>query len=154
MSNQQNLDDFNLEKEYKPEPLIPVGNYTGNVISVALEPERHCITWKVALTENEGTMSDGETPIDGAHVYYRNWLPVPGDENEMSSNGRATKRQTKINMLNRFAESMKVKMNTKKDLLEAINNGDWIGLDVVVGVQVGEYLGNARNEINSMSRAI
>jgi hypothetical protein len=148
-----NLEDFNLEKEYKPDPLVPTGNYRGNVISVVYEPERNCITWKVALEGNEGVLSDGSTPIDGNHVYFRNFLPVPGDENEMSSNGRNTKRQTKINMLTKFAEKMKVKMNTKKELLEALNNGDWIGIPVALSISVGEYLGNARNEVNSMTRS-
>jgi len=145
--------DFNLKDEYKPEPLLPQNNYTGNVIGVSIEAEKHCITWKVALDGNGGVMSDGNTDVDGAHVYYRNWLPAKGDENEMSANGRNTKRQTKINMLSRFAEGMGLDMNDGKKILKAIEQQDWIGIEVIVKISIGEYQGNTRNQVDNMSRA-
>lgn len=145
--------DFNLEDEYKPTPLVPSGNYRGNVVGVSYESEQHCIAWKVTLADNGGVLSDGETPIDGWSGYTRNWLPRPGDENEMSKDGRMTKRQAKINMMQRFAEMMKINMNTPKIIAEAIANQDWVGLPVIATVGFDEYQGVVRNQITKMIAA-
>lgn len=145
--------DFDLEEEYKPEPLIPGGNYRGNVIAVVYEAEQHSIAWKIALDGNGGVMSDGETPIDGSHQYFRNFVPRPGDEIEMTKDGRQTKRQSKINMMARFAERMKINMNTPQIIAESITNGDWIGIPVIASIVLNEYLGVTRNQINTMVAA-
>jgi len=145
--------DFNLEEEYKPEPLIPSGNYRGNVIGVVYEAEQSSIAWKVALDNNGGTMSDGETPIDGSHQYFRNFLPKPGDEAEVTKDGRNTKRQSKINMMTRFAEGMKINMNTPKTIAESIANQDWVGIPVIASIVLNEYMGVTRNQINKMIAA-
>lgn len=142
--------DFNLEDEYKPEPLVAGGNYRGNVIAVTFEAEQNAIAWKVALADNGGVMSDGETPIDGSHHYYRNWLPKPGDETERSKDGRSTKRQTKINMTKRFADDMKINMNTPSAIAGSITNQDWIGIPVIATITLNEYMGVTRNQINKM----
>ena len=142
--------DFNLEEEYKTEPLISNGNYRGNVIGVSFEAEQHAIVWKVALDRNGGVMSDGETLIDGSHHYFRNWTPKPGDEAELTKDGRQTKRQSKINMLQRFAESMKINMNTPTIIAESIVNQDWVGLPVIVSIVLNEYQGITRNQANKM----
>ena len=142
--------DFDLEDEYKPEPLVSSGNYRGNVIGVVLNTEKHAIVWKVALAENGGVMSDGETPIDGSHHYYRNWLPRPGDEDEPTKSGRGTKRQSKINMLKRFSEEMSINMNTPELIAESITQQDWIGISVMITVSINEYMGITRNQIDKM----
>ena len=142
--------DFDLEDEYKPEPLVSSGNYRGNVIGVVLDTEQNAIVWKVALAENGGVMSDGETPIDGSHHYYRNWLPRPGDENEPTKNGRGNKRQSKINMMKQFADSMKISMNTPAIITESITNQDWVGLEVITTISINEYMGVTRNQIDKM----
>ena len=142
--------DFDLEDEYKPEPLVSSGNYRGNVIGVVLDTEKNAIVWKVALAENGGVMSDGETPIDGSHHYYRNWLPKPGDENEPTKSGRGTKRQSKINMLKRFSEEMSINMNTPELIAESITQQDWIGISVMITVSIDEYMGITRNQIDKM----
>jgi hypothetical protein len=142
--------DFDLEEEYKPEPLIPGGNYRGNVIGVVYEPERSAIAWKIALDGNGGVMSDGETSVDGSHQYFRNFIPKPGDEAEMAKDGRQTKRQTKINMMKRFADGMKINMNSPQIIAESIQNQDWIGLPVICAIVLNEYLGVTRNQINTM----
>ena len=80
--------DFNVDDEFKPEPLIPKGSYHGVVTKISFEPAKSCIAWSVCLHDNGGAMNDGETPIDGAYVYYRNWLPKPGDEDELTKSGR------------------------------------------------------------------
>ena len=145
--------DFDLEDEYKSEPLVTSGNYRGNVIGVVLDTEQHAIVWKVALAENGGVMSDGETPIDGSHHYYRNWLPKPGDENEPTKNGRGTKRQSKINMMKRFSDDMKISMNTPTVIAKSITNQDWIGIGVIASISIDEYMGITRNQIDKMVAA-
>lgn len=145
--------DFDLEDEYKPEPLIPNGNYRGNVTGVAFEPERHAIAWKIVLADNGGVMSDGETPIDGWVGYCRNFRPIPGDESERTKDNRQTKRQSKINMMKRFAEGMKINMNTPKIIAESIQNQDWVGIPVVASVGLNEYQGRTRNQINKLVAA-
>lgn len=145
--------DFDLEDEYKPEPLVPGGNYRGNVTGVAPDVSQNCITWTVVLADNGGVMSDGETPIDGWVGYVRNWLPKTGDKNEMTKDNRQTKHQSKINMLTRFAEGMKINMNTPKIIAAAIANQDWVGIPVIVSVGLNEYQGVTRNQINKMVAA-
>ena len=145
--------DFDLEDEFKPEPLVPNGNYRGNVIAVGFEPAQNAIAWKVTLADNGGVMSDGETPIDGWSGYSRNWLPKVGDENVMTKDGRQTKRQSKINMQKRFAEEMKINMNTPQIIAESIANQDWVGIPVIVTIGMSEYQGRTRNDINRMVAA-
>lgn len=145
--------DFDLEEEYKPEPLVPGGNYRGNVVGVVRDQAQNCIAWKVTLDGNGGVMSDGETNIDGWTGYCRNWLPKVGDENVMTKDGRQTKRQSKINMMTRFAEGMKINMNTNKIIDEAIANQDWVGIPVIVAIIIDEYQGVTRNQINTMVAA-
>lgn len=143
--------NFDLEDEYKPEPLLPSGNYRGNVIGVVFDAERNAIVWKVALDENGGVMSDGETPIDGSHHYYRNWLPKPGDEKEPTKDGRSNKRQSKINMMKQFADGMKINMNSPTIIAESIANQDWVGLQVFTSISISEYMGVTRNQIDKMT---
>lgn len=142
--------DFDLEDEYKPEPLVSTGNYRGNIIGVVLDVEQSAIVWKVVLAENGGVMSDGETPVDGSHHFYRNWLPRPGDEVELTKNGRGTKRQSKVNMMKRFADDMKVNMNNPAIIAESIANQDWIGLSVIASISINEYMGIIRNQTDKM----
>jgi len=145
--------DFDLEDEYKVEPLIPNGNYRGNVVGVAFEPQDHAIAWKVTLADNGGVMSDGETSIDGWSGYYRNWLPKPGDENIMTKDNRQTKRQSKINMMKVFADKMKINMNKPAIIAESIRNQDWVGIPVIAAVGLHEWEGITRNQINRMVQA-
>lgn len=142
--------DFDLEDEYKPEPLLASGNYRGNVIGVVFDAERNAIVWKVALDENGGVMSDGETPIDGSHHYYRNWLPKPGDEDELTKSGRGNKRQSKINMMKQFADGMRISMNSPAIIAESIANQDWVGMQVMTTISINEYMGVTRNQIDKM----
>jgi len=77
--------DFNVEDEYKPDPLIPQATYHASVTKVVFDPDQQAIVWHFCLVDNGGVMSDGETPVDGATTVYRNWLPRPGDENELNA---------------------------------------------------------------------
>ena len=142
--------DFNLDNEYKDEPLIPNGTYEANVTKVWYDADKNAIKWKVTLDGNEAVFSDGETPVDGATCIYNNWLPAAGDENIPSANGRSNKRQTKVNMLKKFADAMGINMNSSEAIMEALNNQEWHGLRVQVIIAIREYEGNFSNEVKSM----
>jgi hypothetical protein len=145
--------DFNVEDEYKPEPLIPKGTYHGAAMKISFVPAQYCIVWDFCLHDNGGVMSDGETPIDGAHVYFRNWLPKPGDENEMTKSGRNNKRQSKINMLQDFQSKLGVDMSTPVKIATALAEATWIGTEANLEVDVDEYLGRFRNVVNRVNKA-
>ena len=145
--------DFDINSEYVPEPLIPNGKYSGSVKSVKADPKACCIVWGVVLQNNDVMASDGKTSVDGMELWFRNWLPKPGDENEFSKSGKTTKRASKITMLKKFAEKMKVNMNSPQIIAQAIQDGEWIGLEVTVDVQVDEWKGEVRNVINGMVAA-
>lgn len=142
--------DFNLDTEAKEDPMIPPGTYFANVTKVWYDPERYSITWKLVLDGNEGVMSDGETPVDGATVLNNNWLPKPGDEDTPTANGRGTKRQSKINMLKKFADLMGIDMSTPTAIQEALANHEWIGIQCQITVGLREYNGQTFNEVKSM----
>jgi len=144
--------DFNLEDEYKPDPLCPQGSYTGHVTNVTFDPVQQAIVWAVVLQGNDGYMSDGDTPIDGARFYYRNWLPRSGDENTMTASGRSNKRQAKINMMNQFAAAMGVNMGTKGEIVQALSEGLWIGIPVIVKMNNETYEGRTSSRIQNMVR--
>lgn len=144
---------FDLETEAKADPLIPPGTYFANVTKVWYDAERSCITWKLVLEGNEGVMSDGETPVDGASIMNNNWLPKPGDEDEPTASGRTNKRQSKINMLKKFADQMSIDMSTPAKIGEALQNAEWVGLRTQIVVGLREYQGNTYNEVKSMKAA-
>lgn len=145
--------DFDVNAEYKADPVIPNGSYRGSVTAVKFDSEKFCIVWDVVMQDNGGFASDGESPVDGMRVQYRNWLPKPGDENEYAKNGKTTKRQSKINMMKKFAEGMKIDISTPNKIAEAIQYQTWVGTEVKCDVQIKEWQGDIRNEINKMTAA-
>lgn len=138
--------DFNVEDEFKPEPLIPTGSYRAKATKIIFDGEQQAIVWTFCLNDNGGFMSDGETPIDGATIQYRNWLPRAGDENTLTSNGRSTKRQSKINMLKRFADEVGIDMTTPTAIINALSNQEWIGIEVELEINSREYEGKIFND--------
>ena len=143
-------DDINFEDEYKPLPLIPQGYYHGAITQVDYDPEAKTIAWGITLSGNDGVKSDGETPIDGSTLVFTNWLPMPGDENEMTKKGTMTKRQAKINMLHDFVEGMKLAISTLKELLQKIAYGEYIGRDVTIKISIRKWEGRTFNGIEKM----
>jgi len=141
--------DFNAEDEYKPMPLVPTGLYFANVTEVRIDEENQAIVWIFTFVDNGGLMSDGQTEIDGSIISMKNWLPKAGDENELTSSGKQTKRQAKINMLKQFADNMGVNMNTPAAIIEAIANQEWIGLRAKLQVTVRDYEGRVYNDVRS-----
>jgi hypothetical protein len=146
--------DFNVDDEYKPEPLIPKGTYHATATSIKYVPAQFCIVWDFCLHDNGGTMNDGETPIDGAHVFFRNWLPKPGDESELTKNGKNNKRQSKINMLKDFQVSLGVDMSTAQKIANSLADQVWIGVEADVDVAVDEYQGKFRNVVNKCKKSM
>ena len=142
---------FNLENDFHEEPLVPQGNYYASVTGVSIDTEKSAIVWKLVLQGNGAVMSDGETEVEGATLFFRNWLPRPGDETEMTTTGRTTKFQSKVNQLAKFAKGMNINMNTPQAIQDAIDNGEWIGLDVLASVTISEYQGTTRNDVSRMS---
>lgn len=147
---------FNLENDFKPEPLVPNGTYSGNVVDMTYKADKACFAWKVTLDGNGGYLSDGETSVDGVQLYFNNWLPKKGDEAIMTPSGRSSKFQSKVNMLKQFADGMKLNLNTIDTVKEAIANGEYIGIAVMVKISTKEYpLGSGKfsNEIQNMVAA-
>ena len=144
------MSDFNTDEEYKPAPLVPNGKYKGNIIGVEFNGKDQTIDWKVTLDNNGGLMNDGESPIDGNQLDFRNWLPIPGDEAKPTKKGNQSTRQAKINMLTRFAQDMKIDMSTPKKIMNSIMNSEWIGLAVNVEVEIREWNGAFFNGIKNM----
>ena len=145
--------DFNVEDEFKPDPLIPKGTYHAVATEIRFEPAKFCIVWDFCLHDNGGMMSDGETPIDGAHVTYRNWLPKPGDENEMSKSGKSTKRQSKINMLKDFQDNLGLDMSTPTIIATSLSEQLWVGTEADLDVDVDEWQGRFRNTVNRANQS-
>ena len=148
--------EFNLENDFKAEPLVPNGNYSANVVEVTFKPTQACIAWKIVLDGNGNFMSDGETSVDGVTLFCNNWLPKKGDESTMTPSGRSTKFQSKVNQLAAFAKGMNLNMNSMSVIQEAIENGDYIGLAVKVKVSSQEYpkdSGKFNNQVDQMVAA-
>lgn len=144
--------NFNLDEDYKPESLIPDGaKCNGTITKVEVNEKSYCIVFTVCLNNNEGMIkADGESPVDGTHLRYRVWLPKPGDEKVMTSSGKETKLQWKINNLAESLRNLNIQVNTPEELAEAIENQEWIDKDVICTVGVNEYKGKFSNEISAM----
>lgn len=145
--------DFNVNDEYKTPPLIPKGNYHAVSVATKFSPAQFCIVWEFNLHDNGGVMNDGDTPLDGAHVFFRNWLPKPGDENIPTKKGNMTKRQSKINMLKDFQDTLGLDMSTPQAIATALSESQWIGIEADVEVDIEEYQGRFRNVVNRVKKS-
>jgi hypothetical protein len=145
--------DFDVNDEYKPDPLIPKGTFHAVAIKVAFNPAQLCIVWEFCLHDNGGFLSDGQTPIDGAHVWVRNWLPRPGDETIMTKSGRNNKRQSKINMLKDFETQLGLDMSTPSKIAVALSEQQWIGVEADLDVDAEESQGRFRNVVNRCKKS-
>ena len=149
--SEANMDmSFNLEDEYVVDPLVPNGTYHGAVTDVSYDPEKLCIVWQFTLADNGGEMNDGETEIDGSKIYTRNWLPKPGDEDTLTPSGKSTKRQAKINMLSDFSRKMGIDMNTPAEIMTGINDSEWIGIEVLLTIEIREWEGKFSNDVKKV----
>lgn len=149
--NPELVPNYDLESEFKPYPTINAGIYTANVTEVKHNAKDNTIDWKFVLVENGGYCSDDETPVDGRPVVYRNWLPSAGDENVLTSSGKMTKRQAKINMLVDFAKKSGFDMNFNA-LNEALSSGSWIGTTVKLAIGQREYNGKIFDDVKNVHK--
>lgn len=145
--------NFDVEDEYKADPLVPKGTYHGVATKVTYQPAQYCIVWDFCLHDNGGAMNDGVTPIDGVHVFFRNWLPKSGDEIIMTKSGKNNKRQSKINMLKDFQDGLGIDMSTPGKIATALAEQQWMGIEADVEVDVDEYLGRFRNVVNKCKKS-
>jgi len=153
---EENLEcDFNLENDFRPDPLLPNGTYSANVVDMQHKTDKSpCFSWKVTLDGNGGYMNDGETSVDGVQLYFNNWLPKKGDEAILTPSGKSTKFQSKVNMLKQFADDMKLNLNSLGIVKEAIANGEYIGLPVRITVSTQEYPENSGKFKNQIDRMV
>ncbi len=142
--------DFNFEEDAKLPGLVPNGTYHGAITGVNYDDEKKAIVWTVALNGNGGMCTDDETPIDGNTLTFTNWLPRPGDDKERTSSGKQTKRQAKINMMAEFMKKMQFTQTTVGEVLESVQNAEFVGTDVDVQVGCREWQGSMFNEIQRM----
>lgn len=143
---------FNVDADYKPTPLVIGGSYYGRIKSVALHTKTSSVVFGIVLDGNEdATCNDGKTAIDGIEVESRLWLPKANDKNEMNSKGNMTKFQSKVNMIKSFGERTGFNVNTFDAIKEAIDEGEWVGTEVIAGVGVETYQGRQFNRCNDFS---
>jgi len=141
--------DFNVDEEAMDEPLVPDGTYNGSVTSVKFYPEGQNIKFYITLADNGGMCTDGETPVDGAIMPLTVWLPRSGDKDEMTKSGRQTKYQWKVNNMKKVANKLGISLNTPDQIMDAINNSEWVGIEVSCKVSTNEYEGNITNQVDS-----
>jgi hypothetical protein len=145
--------DFDVDSEYKPDPLLGGGTYLCNVTKMSWNNEQQSLNLELVLDGNGGTCSDGETPADGFKLFYRLFFPKPGDDNEPTKSGRGTKRQFKINRIKKFETDTGLLVSNSKRLSEAIAGQEWIGASLVIEVTTSEYQGEVRNEVKRVKAA-
>jgi len=140
---------FDIENDFKPEPLIPPGTYRGNIIGTSFGAGH--VRFKFSLADNGGYMSDGETEIDGNQLIFKLWLPKPGDETEYTASGRQTKRQWKINNMKKVFDELKITIKTFNDLQELVENQELIGTEIIAAVGLNEYNSNITNDVSTLT---
>lgn len=145
--------DFSVEDEFKAEPLIPAGTYHAAATRVTFDPAQQAIVWQFVLHDNGGLMSDGETGVDGSTIFFRNWLPRPGDDQEMNSSGKVTKRQSKINMLKQFSATVGINMDTPAVIIQALTESTWVGTEVDLVISTREWEGKIFNDVKKVTKS-
>ncbi len=143
------LPDFNVDEEYKATPLIPNITTQGTIQDIIL--------WNNVLTiffviedESAATMNDGETPINGATVKKKIFLPKEEDKSEMTKNGRQSKYQFKINQLKRFCDQSNLDLRSPTAIMEAVN-GSLTGETLQIQIVTSQYRGEFFNEVEQVS---
>lgn len=145
-------DEFDLDKDYKPVPLIPQGDYNGNIVEARVDDEIGAIVLVAQLQGNPEIMcSDAETPVDGQSVALKIWLPKPDDGSKMTPKGTQTKRQWKLNNLKECMDKLGINAPTVSAMREQIAEGKWNIESVVVAVEVNVYKGTTSNDARSMT---
>ena len=145
-------DNFDLESDYVATPMLLAGNYTVNVTNVSWDAEKHSMVFQLVTEGNSGVKSDDTTEVDGTTLFYRIWFPRPDDSQKLGTNG-LTKRQNKINMINRAFKAMKLDLNTPEKISEAIENGELLGTQFTAKVKLNppdDYNPDMYNEVQNL----
>lgn len=146
-------DDFDLDSDYKPVPLIPSGDYAGNIVETRVDDQIGAIVIVGQLQNNpEQVCSDGDTPVDGQSVALKLWLPKSGDETTMTPKGNQTKRQWKLNNIKESLDKLGIVAPTMTAIRDQIASGAWLLDDVVISVEVSTYKGQVSNDARSITR--
>jgi hypothetical protein len=141
--------NFNVDEEAMDEPLVPDGTYNGSITNVKFYPEGQNLKFYITLSDNGGTCTDGETPVDGATIPLTVWFPRAGDKDEQTKSGRQSKHQWKVNNIKKVASKLGITMNTPDQIMDAIANSEWVGIEVSCKISVNEYEGNINNQVDS-----
>lgn len=145
-------DEFNLDEDYVPVPIIPAGPYNANIVSAVINSEIGAIVITTQLQNNPGlTCSDGETPVDGQQVALKLWLPKPGDEAKMTKSQKQTTRQWKLNNIKDTLDSLGITAPTISEIRRQIDAGEWLRDGVSVDVTVDTYKGQVNNNVNAIN---
>jgi hypothetical protein len=145
-------DNFDLESDYVATPCLLAGSYSVNVTNVSWDSEKMAMVFQLVTEGNDSLKSDGETPADGTTLFYRIWFPRPDDVNKIGTNG-LTKRQNKINMINRAFKAMKLNAKTPEEISGLIDNGELIGASFVAKVKLNPpdaYNADMYNEVQNL----
>lgn len=150
------------EQDFKEAPLVPAGVYNGEIVEVRKNYDKFNISFVVLLKDNAGTCKritaagtfedDVNEPIDGKTILVPIWLPKPGDENLMESNGQRTKKEGKVYRFFKQMQALGVSSGyqTPEALNKSIDDLAWVGLNVTVKVKEREYEGTWSNEGGAM----
>lgn len=145
-------DEFNLDKDYVPVPVIPAGPYNANIVSAKLDTALGAIVIMCQLQGNpDANCSDGTTPVDGQQVAFKLWLPKPGDEATMTKSGKQTKRQWKLNTIKETLDKLGINAPTISEIKNQIAAGTWNKDGVSVDVTVDTFKGQVNNNVNSIN---
>lgn len=143
------ISDFNLEQENIPDILIPDGDYAGNISSIRWN-DNGGLDFNVTFEEDGRLMSDEKTSVGGQSLTYSIWFPVEGDEKKPSKKAGVSKRQSKIKMVARALNALKITANTKADLDTLIQSNTLIGMSVVASVKAEIWKGMLLNKITTL----
>ncbi len=141
--------DFDLEDEFEPPVLVQTGVYAGTIEKLDYNFEGACLVWTVKLEGNGGncvTKGDGgiyvaveNSPVDNQRLWFRNWLPRPGDEAKISQKTGKSKKQWKVNALGEFCNALDIPFAVLKNpaaINGYIDSLDWKGLEVTMNVEI------------------
>jgi hypothetical protein len=145
--------DFNLDEEYQETPLYPNGEYNGTITNVSMNTKETSMDFTVHLNNNGGFLSDGTTMIDGTTLTYYVFIPQEEDKNRMTSSGRQTSYQWKVNSMKKFfAKNFpNVPMSTKADMDAALGSRILCtGVNVRATVVDEEYNGVVSSKVKDL----
>ena len=136
ITGKQEIAEFDTATDYIPDPLVNKGDYNGKIFSTSWSDDGVQFLIGVRLSENPGRVcSDGKTPVDGREYTKKLTMPLENDRTMPPKFGKAaTMFDAKVKTLSNFAKKMSMDTITPAVLKEIIENGTWMGKDVVLGI--------------------